>query len=221
MFDNQQDWTWRFRLNLIVTAGFAVLALVLLFWRPEADWGRTLGHVSVGGVGAGIGLHLALFRRPRAIDPAQLRRIEATALRDARQVMLWAWAIAILWTGSWLMAGIDSGLGLPVGGLLFVLSLPLLLFALPVFWRDLRRDGLGVWHSSLNDEATRQFRTRADSAAMQAGLSVVLILSALSYLGIWPLAGHELGYLTAGAMMLTQITRRWRLERDAHVSDDD
>jgi hypothetical protein len=143
MFESQQDWTWRRRLNLIVTAGFAVLALVLLFWRPETDWGRTLGHVSVGGVGVGIGLHLALFRRPRAIDPAQLRRIEATALRDARQVMLWAWAIAILWTGSWLMAGIDSELGLPVGGLLFVLSLPLLLFALPVFWRDLhgfRRD---------------------------------------------------------------------------------
>lgn len=229
MFDTKQDWARRRRVNLIVTAGLALLGVVLLVWGPEGARGVQLSSAVLGGIAVGLSLHLVLFRRPAPLDPEALQRIEAGAPADARRVMLWTWAIAILWGASWLTAGIeldrvlgiDPAAGLSLGVVIFLFSLVLMPFAARILWRDLRRDGLGVWHASLNDELTRQFRAQADAAAMQAGLTVALILSALSFLEIWPLAGHELGYLTAGAMALTVVTRRWQLERDAAAGGDD
>lgn len=215
MFEDRKDWAQRRRNNLIMTGAAALLGLLLLIWRPDGDWVRPAGFGIVGGVSAGVMFHFTLFRVPRDLAPAQIVQIEQTTLRDARRVMLWSWVIGILWTAAWLLAGVDTGLGMSLGGIAFLISLPLCLLAQPAFWRDLRRDGMGVWHGRLNDEATRAFRARADVAAMRTGLSLALILSALSLWGIWPLAGHEVGLLTAGAMVLAQFTRRWQLERRA------
>ena len=220
MFEDRKDWARRRRVNLMLTGAAALLGLALLIWRPEGDLARNLGFFAIGAVSVGVMFHVTLFRAPRDVTPAQIDRIEASTLQDARRVMLWAWAIGILWTASWLTAGVDPGLGLPLGGLLFLISLVICLIALPVFMRDLRRDGLGVFNARLDDETTRAFRIRADAAAMQAGLITALWLSALSVLELWPLAGHELGFLTAGAMVLTQLTRRWQLERAAEPDPD-
>ena len=220
MFENQQDWARRRRVNLIMIAAAALIGLGLLIWRPEGDWAILLGFGMVGGIATGVMFHFTLFRAPRDLAPAQIARIEATSLRDARRVMIWAWAISILWAASWLTMGVDIGLALPLGGFPFLLSLLVSALALPAFIRDLRRDGMGVFNARLNDETTRAFRARADAAAMQAGLVTALWLSALTLWGLWPLAGHEVGFLTAGAMVLTQLTRRWQLERAAEPDPD-
>lgn len=208
MFDDENDWR-RKRLRFILqSAAIALGACLLLVIAPALGLERgALMPFLAGIVGSGLGVGLVVFRRGERLAPETVERIEAAQAGIETRSALAFWASAVLWLGSWLTWDLALGGGWTFGiALLFLGFLPLLL-VWPDLLRSLRRDAQSAWNPALHDERARAVHDRTMASAGLIAFQVALWLSALSLVGIWPLAGHELGLLTGGAFLLAAQTR--------------
>ncbi|NBB98562.1 MAG: hypothetical protein GVY34_10430 [Alphaproteobacteria bacterium] len=214
---NNKNWRLYRTANLALMGISLVATIALIVWVPADENPAPLIGMFSGGFGATVLFHFTIFRKPPQMKPDALQMLEDREPRERLAFVLSIWAIAIAWVVSWLTWEVSLGGDWTLGPLLFLTSILGCAIALPVMWRTMRREGLAIWHKQLHDERAQAIKAKADATAMNAALQTALWLGLLAQLGIFPLGGAEVGFLTAGSCVLAHITKTFLLERDDDV----
>jgi len=214
---NNKNWRL-YRIANLALIGFSLVATIALsVWFPADENLSPLIGMFSGGFGASVLFHFTIFRKPPRLKPDELRALESREPRERLAFVICVWAIGIGWVLSWLTWEVSLGGVLTLGHLLFLASIFGCAVALPVMWRTMRREGLAIWHKQLQDERARAIKAKADATAVNVALLTALWLGLMAQLGIFPLGGAEVGFLTAGGCVLAHITKTFLLERTDDV----
>lgn len=137
------------------------------------------------------------------------RSLAEQARAETRKALSF-WAAAACWLPAWLTYDVPLAGGWPLGRVLLYLGLVLgAPGIIASIWGD-TRSILAPWRGS---EAERARDMMASATAGTIALQVAIWMSVASLLGLWPLAGHEVGLATVIAFALTEQTRRTLLIR--------
>lgn len=220
MFDTEKEWRRRGRLQLWVVLLISIAGGVLLFFAPVLGMEReTLHPAIIGAVSGGLFVWLTLFRKPKPAPREDIRLLEATASRDDWVLLTWSWVVIGGAVALWLQLDrlLESAL-LPWLGFVFIL---IVFSGLLLTLRPMRRIRLSRLHPELFDERMRHNQAKANETGMQTGIQAAGLLSLVSLLDIWPLAGHEVGLLVAAAITLGVSTRLTLLNHADRKGNED
>ena len=220
MFETEQEWRRRGRLQLWVILLVVLAGGILWFLAPHIGLERSTFFPGItGGIAGGLSVWLMLFRKPKPAPREGIRLLEATASRDDWALLIWLWGVFGAGVALWLQWErlLESAL-LPWLG--FVAGL-IMLSGLMLILRQMRRLRLSRLHPELFDERMRHNQAKANETGMQAGIQAACLLSVVSLLDLWPLAGHEVGFLVFAAILLGQSTRLTLLNYADRKGNDD